>query len=331
MEKDIGNGLLSAPSHRRTKPAPPAPTSLDLPTRADVQATTAIAEAEASGLRGGWIMNIDTGNQSRKYRSGMGGVVNGDSEMVDIDLEGGQGERIGSPRPSREDMERAREEEKYMMAMGERRVSNQLIPTRTPSPLSREASFEVPDSTPRPMRGDSNPVPASVVAATNALRRPPPIASPVDGSKSRSGAADEDRDREVLRTRKPLSRGERESSVVSVDSQDGLLDARSIPSRSSSPTAFGEHGVVGLGYPVGDSAYHGMMGSTVQSPTTITGNSFRDSQDNPRAPPMSRESSTPSIRLVNPDGYGVRGRADLSGLEGEMEDISLDTEHKPVP
>nr|ODO04345.1 glucan synthesis regulatory protein [Cryptococcus depauperatus CBS 7855] len=101
---DSVSGYLSPPSssRRRRKPPPPAPNPIDLPTRADIQAMSAIAVAETSGLRGGWVMNVDSNPSSRLSKLSIATTTARRSvdEMVDIDLEAGKQERIGSPRMS---------------------------------------------------------------------------------------------------------------------------------------------------------------------------------------------------------------------------------------
>jgi len=225
LDRDLSTGYLSPPDRRKSRAPPPVPISLDLPTRADVQAMSVIASAETSGLRGGWIMNIDPGINARRQR-------NGDNEMVDIDLEGGKGEKFGSPRISAEDMERLREEEKLSLAGVEGRHSPRLMYSRTPSPLARGGSLETP--------GQITPIGIGIghpqgFEGASPLKRPPPIATYSDSSMRRHGTPDEDRDTPVLRSDRALSRTVRESSIFSESSQDGLLDVRSIPSRSQSP------------------------------------------------------------------------------------------------
>lgn len=220
---------------------------------------SAIAQAERSGLRGGWVMNLDTsaGNANRRaHRDST------DSEMVDIDLEGGKGEKFGSPKMNQMEFEQQREEERLAMAGLEHRRSPVLGHSRTPSPLSREASFEgvhsgnFPEQTPRAHpRQPLSPVPSvppSVMVASNSIRRPPPVANHSDVS-IRTFSPEDEKDREVVRGgRATTPRMERESSVVSTDSQDGLLGTRSaspVPvftgnERVASPTP--SHGSFGL-------------------------------------------------------------------------------------
>lgn len=78
----------------------PAPSPLDLPTRADIQAAQAVASAESSGLRGGWVMSMEAAQsaaQSARPRTlEVPRASMGEHEMEDIDLEGGRKERFGS-------------------------------------------------------------------------------------------------------------------------------------------------------------------------------------------------------------------------------------------
>lgn len=224
------SGYLSPPDRRRTRAPPPAPSPLDLPTRADVQAMAAIAQAENSGLRGGWVMSMDPGINARRQR-------NGDSDMVDIDLEGGKGEKFGSPRVSAEEMERLREEEKLSLAGIEQR-SPRLLHSRTPSPLARNDSFEAPPHGPN---GIGIGTPQSGFVSAGNLQRPQPAANNSDVTVRKHSIPEEYRDHAVLRSSSlaggpgPMQRTQRESSVFSECSNDGLLDVRSVPSRSQSP------------------------------------------------------------------------------------------------
>ncbi|WVQ81032.1 hypothetical protein IAT38_003139 [Cryptococcus sp. DSM 104549] len=298
------SGYLSPPSRsppRRKRDTAPAPAvgPLDLPTRADVQAMSAIAQAENSGLRGGWVMNLDTsagaaGRRASAISTALSSLSSGrpsvDAEMVDIDLEGGKVERFGSPQMSEADIEKQREEEKLALAGLEHRRSPQLPNqvSRTPSPLSREASFDEqhPEKTPKaaarsPYSASSAdgmvPVPASVLAATSSVIRPPPAAAaPQTSPMIRTFTPEDERDRPIIRAGSSPSSGhapaggwdmrtagrsnsatslgrgsapggiqrtEREASVMSTDSHDGLLDRRE---RSSSPagSVLGGDGVV---------------------------------------------------------------------------------------
>ncbi|OCF59973.1 hypothetical protein L486_02646 [Kwoniella mangroviensis CBS 10435] len=292
------SGYLSPPSRspprsRRKEPLP-VPSPIDLPTRADVQAMAAIAQAEKSGLRGGWVMNLDVsaGNASRRASR----VSAGDAEMVNIDLEGGRAEKFGSPRMSDAEMERQREEEKLALAGLEHRRSPVLIqPSRTPSPLSRESSFdETPsttgsEQTPRATsRGPGSEglisVPPSVIAATQSIR-PPPRAANNSELNIRTFVNEDERDRPVIRgSNSRPGRKERESSVVSMTSQDELLERAT--TRSPSPSFTGE---------------------IAHSPTAIT---------------MSRSNSEQEERLASP--LVTAGlRKGEKPVEEELEEISL--------
>ena len=187
-------GLLTPPDRQRRKPRPPpAPTQLDLPTRADVQAMSAIAQAEASGLRGGWVMNVDAGRREKRN----------EAEMVDIDLEAGQ----------------------------------------------RETLEDMPN-------GQVNLLPPDYRDPDRFLRK------------------------------------ERESSVMSTGSQDGLLDSSSLPSRTASP--------------IGSDSF--------DSPTTIKG---RTSGEARRSGESQRRSGD------SPRHSGGPGPSPLSTLTDGMEDVSL--------
>ncbi len=117
------DGFLSPPSSSPTvrqnkgkKPAHllPTPAALDLPTRADVQAAHAVAIAESTGLRGGWVMSLEATrsglNASRQSVFGRRASPRSSSdasadageaaEMVDIDLESGHRRPFGSSRSS---------------------------------------------------------------------------------------------------------------------------------------------------------------------------------------------------------------------------------------
>lgn len=281
-DRDLGSGYLSPPDARRPKAPPPVPTSLDLPTRVDIQAVSAIAQAEASGLRGGWVMNMDPGINARRMR-------NPEHDMVDIDLENGRGEKFDSPRPSNEQMQRLREVEKMSLANMDPRYS------RSPSPLLRSSSLEIPGqpSSITPIRTGSH-----QGFSAQGLRRPPPIASPVESAR-RFGATDDERDAPVYRASgsRGLNRTERESSVfseMSETSQDGLLNL--VPSRTASPA----------------------LSETVNSPMTVTGGSARSSFERRRH--VRRATS----ERVDKGGGGEGDQGGLNGLEGDMEEVSLE-------
>jgi hypothetical protein len=169
-------------------------------------------------------MNLDTTPAARLRNNG--------EDMVDIDLEKGKNEKFGSPRMSDAEMERQREEEKLAIAGLEHRRSPQLI-SRAPSPLSlsKDSSLEVNDMTPKPVvyRDEPVGVPPSVIAATTALRKPPPVANHPPGM-SRTRTADDDRDQDVIRGERgsreniEMPRAQRESSVISIGSEQGLLE-----------------------------------------------------------------------------------------------------------
>lgn len=181
-------------------------------------------------------MNLDTtGNARRGVRQ--------DDEMEDIDLEGGRTEKFGNAYSDRE-MARQRDEEKLAMAgLEHRRASPNLLGgTRSPSPLSIPSSPNLggDEPTPRAAAREEGIAPhASVLAATNRLRRPPPIASPVDPTRWN---ADEEKD--VVRGSRPSSmtrapRTQREASTTSITSEAGLLEhglsLSSSHSRANSP------------------------------------------------------------------------------------------------
>lgn len=173
-----------------------------------------------------------------------------DEEMVDIDLEGGKAEPFGSPHMSEEEFQRQSEEEKLSMAGLEHRrsplTSPQLVSTMnsfsrpvSPSPLGMESisiSNPYDEPTPRAPSRDGGmgfaTVPPAVMAATHALRRPPPVATSSNDSNGngigsyRSVTPEgSEREQEVIRgfRRVSMPRGQRESSIVSEHSEDGLL------------------------------------------------------------------------------------------------------------
>jgi cell wall assembly regulator SMI1 len=96
-----GSGSSSGSARKPRRPPPPAPAMLDLPTRADVQAAEAVAQAEASGLRGGWVMNLDASAGAAKRRAELSHHTSPSmAEMVDIDLEGGRYEAFSAATPT---------------------------------------------------------------------------------------------------------------------------------------------------------------------------------------------------------------------------------------
>ncbi|KAL7418962.1 Cell wall assembly regulator [Cryptotrichosporon argae] len=244
------SGFLSPPtgrspprnSRRTSQPLVPvpAPASLDLPTRADVQAAQAVAQAEASGLRGGWVMNLDTSAGAASRRIPRGGASDMDAEMVDIDLEGGRGERFGSPRMSDADAERQAVEERLALAGLEHRRRSPVhmgitIPSRTPSPLSTDRSApSTPgygsDAEQTPRAASREPfVPAVPGVPTPTIQRPPRVASWSDRARTPDG----EREASVIRGPVdggagigpgPARRMQRQGSVMSADSREGLLE-----------------------------------------------------------------------------------------------------------
>lgn len=282
----------------------------------------AIHHAESSGLRGGWVMNLDTTGNARR---GAGGRQQED-EMEDIDLEGGRTEKFGNVPYTDREMARQRDEEKLAMAGLEhrraspgleqqRRASPSLLHsnggTRSPSPLSRPTSpgMGYDEPTPRASARDDiiSPHP-SVLAATNRLRRPPPIASPVDPIM-RSWSNDDERDRRSSMPRSP--RTERESSVTS---DVGLLDhgLSMSHSRAGSPPIMG--------------------GTPIQSPAQmftpgIPGSAYRPGSSSARSSVsfgMEQERSVPGIRLTGAGGSPVVRSERRAGVEDAMEEISLE-------
>lgn len=276
---------------------------------------SAIAQAEVSGLRGGWVMNLDTsvGSAARRASrlsslgSGSQGRGSMDAEMVDIDLEGGRAVPFGSPNMTEDELERQREEERMAHAGLEHRRSPVMLTSRTPSPLARSprsphsplsphsVSFHSPHSpyssrspsfetrtaittiddpsrekTPKASLRSPNAqsplnvtaIPQSVLDATSMIRPPPPVAN--NSSLTIRGYDGEERDRSLVRAnsgassgrrsprpersgttpipgsgptqQRSMTRGQRESSVISTDSHDGLLESGSYR-RSMSPVS----------------------------------------------------------------------------------------------
>lgn len=153
--------FLSPPSHRsssssssrqqnrKSRPPPPA-AQLDLPTRADVQAAQAVANAESRGLRGGWVMSLDTSAGAANRRKTHNISPSLDAEMVDIDLEGGRQEAFGTPPMSAVQEEQQAEEDRLSMAPIEHRTRSPVLlgMSRTPSPLAQPARSTPPTSPP---------------------------------------------------------------------------------------------------------------------------------------------------------------------------------------
>ncbi|CAK9784081.1 hypothetical protein CC85DRAFT_298937 [Cutaneotrichosporon oleaginosum] len=163
--------FLVPPSHRasssrqqqrRSRPPPPAAV-LDLPTRADVQAAQAVANAEARGMRGGWVMNLDATSNVANRRRTHNISPSLDAEMVDIDLEGGRMEAFGTPPMSAVEEEKQQLEDKLSMAPIEQRRDTRspslLGMSRTPSPLAQQTSPPPAQQTSRPGSTASPPQP----------------------------------------------------------------------------------------------------------------------------------------------------------------------------
>lgn len=277
LKEGSGSQFLSPPARtssggakqqKRRRPPPPAPSQLDLPTRADVQASQAVAQAEATGLRGGWVMNLDTsaGAAGRRLRTHTISPSL-DAEMVDIDLESGRGDAFGTPPMIAEDIERQAEEDRLSLAGIEHRRDSRspvlLAMSRTPSPLSRNHSYDnVPNpssdraTTPTPKGSYTSPtgtpprkpsLPMSTV-----IRPPPPVGEYGTPIRGHSPTPELDREREVIRgaadrrrssTVTSMATSERENSLsaLSTDSHEGLLTkgtkTTSPPRLTASPPA----------------------------------------------------------------------------------------------
>ncbi|EKD03621.1 beta-1,3 glucan biosynthesis-related protein [Trichosporon asahii var. asahii CBS 8904] len=227
----------AAQARKQKRPPPPRPVMIDLPTRADVQAAQAVALAEESGLRGGWVMNLDTSAGAAQRRArGHGVSPSLDAEMVDIDLEAGRGDMFGASLTAAE-LEKQREEDRLSLAgIEQRRGSGSRSPSllnmvshRAPSPLARStaASPPVEGSLPSPLI--RSPVSAtSPPPNPNSIRVPPTARSP--------SPAVPDQEREVVRA------GSRRGSTVvrerenSSDSRAGLLERTNSGSGRNTPS-----------------------------------------------------------------------------------------------
>lgn len=182
--------------------------------------------------------------------------------MVDIDLEGGKGDSFGSPRMSSEDLVAQQREERLSLAgLEHRRMSPVTSPhasrPTSPSPLSIETvpyshghDHDVtPRATPREEHINMS-VPQSSFATTSPIRPPPRLGSHSDRGMRATTPDGEGKDKELIRgsyrqeleqrerERDHRPRGERESSVTSVDSQEGLLGGSAASSRANSPPPF---------------------------------------------------------------------------------------------
>lgn len=244
---------------------------LDLPTRADVQAAEAVHQAEQSGLRGGWVMNLDTSAAAAQRRP--------HDSMVNIDLEDGRQEDFGAAQMRSEDVARQRIEDRLAYAGIEHRRSAGSTPVAgTPvdasAPLSRgstgnttprESAYATPSGTP-PL--------SSLTGVASAIRRPPPIA---DQPRAHSPVTGDSQTGEVLRgmaARRPSAQSnsshrresltpspilaQRENSIMSVDSAEGLLagggPVTPTTKRTSSTTASTSTSVNGTGTGNGNGA-----------------------------------------------------------------------------
>jgi hypothetical protein len=274
-------------------------------------------------------MNLDTtGNARRGVGSGRGH----EDEMEDIDLEGGRTERFGNAPYSDKEMARQREEEKLAMAgLEHRRASPNLLSgaggTRSPSPLSRPTSPGLYDEpTPRAANRDTAVSPhPSVLAATNLLRRPPPIASPVD-PMARSWSTDDERDKEVIRSTgqrgsRPSSmvrtpRTDREASTTSITSDIGLLEQHGV-SLSSSHSRANSPPIMFTPLQSPAQMFNPDMGSGYNRGPSGPGSSSARSSVSFG---MEQERAVPGIRLVGSPREGQKGM----GVEEAMEEISLE-------
>ncbi|BEI81728.1 hypothetical protein CcaverHIS002_0208880 [Cutaneotrichosporon cavernicola] len=158
-----GTDYLVPPSHRsssnrqqqrRSRPPPPAAV-LDLPTRADVQAAQAVANAEARGMRGGWVMSLDasSGVTNRRKTHNISPSLS-TPRWSTLTSRVGEWRGFGTPPMSAIEEEKQSHEDKLSMAPIEQRRD-----TRSPSLLgmSRTPSPFAPQSTPPQTRPPSRP------------------------------------------------------------------------------------------------------------------------------------------------------------------------------
>lgn len=155
------DGLLLPPSaspprrqdkgKRRAVPGP-APLALDLPTRADVQAAQAVALAEQTGLRGGWVMSMEAARSGLSARvprrsaekSRMAEEEGEAAEMEEIDLEGGQRRAFGkSPRGSSEQVPRVATTTRHGSAYDDNDTSQP--PRQSPESTPRHYARALPE------------------------------------------------------------------------------------------------------------------------------------------------------------------------------------------
>lgn len=300
---DLLSPPVSGANRQKRRSRAPAPTPIDLPTRADMQAMSAISLAESSGLRGGWIMNTDASSSSAHRRSQASSSISSgasrssnhayrasmDAEMVDIDLEGGKGDPYGSPRMSSEDQAAQQRDERLSIAgLEHRRMSPVTSPhtsrPNSPSPLSIQAvPFDrdiTPRATPREEHVNMS-VPQSSFAAISPIRPPPRLGSHSDRGMRATTPDGEGKDKELIRN-SYRPRNERESSVASVDSQEGLLGDSAASSRANSPPPF----ISPASSPTPTDPIPSLapvIGAKASSPTTASFAS-NDSSDSVRAP-----------------------------------------------
>lgn len=209
----------------------------------DTSASSAHRRSQAGSSISSGISRTNSGHGSG-YRHSL------DAEMVDIDLEGGKSAEFGSPRMSLEDHARQQMDERLALSPVEHRRSSPVIsphhsrPT-SPSPLSIETRLPFDfDSTPRATPREENLTiqpPPSGFGAISAIRPPPRLGSTSDRGMRATTPDGEGKDKEVVRGSYRLElenhrpRGERESSIISNDSQDGLLNGSGTSSRANSP------------------------------------------------------------------------------------------------
>lgn len=175
-----------------------------------------------------------------------------DAEMVDIDLEGGKADSFGSTRMSGEEQAAQYRDERLAISPVEhRRMSPVTSPHQSrpnsPSPLSIESTPFDYDTTPRATpREEAMTIPV-LPTSFNPIRPPPRLGSTSDRGMRATTPDGEGKDKEVVRGsyRRDLEhrererpRGERESSIISVDSQEGLLGESGASSRNNSPPPF---------------------------------------------------------------------------------------------
>lgn len=244
-DSDYLSPPTAAQARKQKRPPPPRPVMIDLPTRADVQAAQAVALAEESGLRGGWVMNLDTslGAAQRRAR-GHGVSPSLDAEMVDIDLEAGRGDLFGAASLTAAELEKQRDEDRLSLAgIEQRRGSGSRSPSllnmvahRAPSPLARSTAASPPSGIVTPTNPEAglpsplirSPASASNPTNPNSIRVPPAARSP--------SPAVPDQEREIVRA------GSRRGSTVvrerenSVDSRAGLLERTNSGSGSNTPS-----------------------------------------------------------------------------------------------